>query len=136
MIPLSDIDAKDPVDRYAAVKSLPFLPEKKKQAVAAIERRLDVEKEERVLLETAGAGTTLDSGKAWERLEGFVWDQERADLRREAVFILTELRSPGARDVLLKIVTINSSPKMNFGKRRSGGWARRGSSAMPTFFLS
>jgi HEAT repeat protein len=95
--------ANDPVDRYAAVKSLPFLPEKKKEAVVGIEQRLDVEGEDRVLLETAGAGTALESAKAWERLEGFVWKQERADLRMEAVFILTELRSPGADEVLLKI---------------------------------
>lgn len=103
--PLSEITAKDAVDRYAAVKSLPFLPQKKTQAVAAIEKLLDVEKEDRVLLEAAGAGTALESGKAWERLEGFVWEQERADLRMEAVFILTELRSPGARDVLCGIAS-------------------------------
>jgi hypothetical protein len=103
--PLSEVGAKDAVDRYAAVKSLPFLPERKKQAVAAIEQRLDAEKEDRVLLEAAGAGTALESAKAWKRLESFVWNQDRADLRMEAVFILTELRSPGARDVLVKIAT-------------------------------
>jgi hypothetical protein len=101
--PLAAIGANDPVDRYAAVKSLPYLAEKKKQAAAAVEQRLDLEREERVLLEAAGAGTALESAKAWARLEGFVWNQERADLRMEAVFILTELRSRGARDVLLRI---------------------------------
>jgi hypothetical protein len=103
--PLSEIGAKEAVDRYAAVKALPFLPEKKKQSVAAIELRLDLETEERVLLEAAGAGTALESDKAWKRLEGFVWNHERADLRMEAVFILTELRSAGARGVLVKIAT-------------------------------
>jgi hypothetical protein len=103
--PLGQTAAKDAVDRYAAVKSLPFLPEKKKQAVAAIEQRLEAEKEDRILLEAAGAGTALESAKAWKQLEGFVWNQERADLRMEAVFILTELCSPGARDVLVKIAT-------------------------------
>jgi hypothetical protein len=101
--PLGDVAARDAVDRYAAVKALPFLPEKKKQALTAIEQRLDTEKEERVLLEAAGAGTALNSEKAWKRLQAFIWDQERADLRMEAVFILTELRSPGARDVLFEI---------------------------------
>ena len=86
--PLSEVGANNAVDRYAAVKSLPFLPDKKKQAIAAIEKRLDAEKEDRVLLEAAGAGTALELAKAWERLEGFVWRQERADLRMEAVFIL------------------------------------------------
>ena len=101
--PLDEVSANDPVDRYAAVKALPYLPEKKKQAVIALEKQLDTEQEDRVLLETAGAGTALKSSKAWEQLEAFVWKQERADLRMEAVFILTELRSPGARDVLVKI---------------------------------
>lgn len=103
--PLGDIDTKEAVDRYAAIKALPFLPGKKQQAVIAIEQRLGIEKEERVLLEAAGAGTALESDKAWRVLEGFVWNQERADLRMEAVFILTELRNSGARDVLLKITT-------------------------------
>ena len=101
--PLGEVDAANAVDRYAAVKSLPFLPNKRKQAVAAIEQRLDAEKEDRVLLEAAGAGTALESAKAWERLEGFVWKQKRGDLRMEAVFILTELRSPGAGGVLARI---------------------------------
>jgi hypothetical protein len=103
--PFADIAAKDPVDRYAAVKSLPYRPDKKRQAVAAIEERLDDERDERVLLEAAGAGTVLESEKAWKRLETFIWDQERVDLRMEAVFILTELRSPGARSVLGRVAT-------------------------------
>lgn len=101
--PLDDLDATDAVDRYAAVKSLPFTSVLKSKAAAAIERRLDVETEDRVLLEAAGAGTACESGEAWSRLERFVWNQDRADLRMEAVFILTELRSAGARDVLIKI---------------------------------
>jgi hypothetical protein len=101
--PLGDIASPNAVNRYAAVKSVPFLSDGKEQSISAIEERLDVEKEDRVLLEAAGAGTALGSAKAWERLEGFVWNQERADLRMEAVFIMTELRSSGARDVLLRI---------------------------------
>jgi hypothetical protein len=101
--PLDELDAKDAVDRYAAVKALPFVSVLKRKAAAAIERRLEVETEDRVLLEAAGAGTACESGEAWRRLQGFVWNQERADLRMEAVFILTELRSAGARDVLIKI---------------------------------
>jgi HEAT repeat protein len=77
----------------------------KGQAVSAIEKRLDKEKDDRVLLEAAGAGSALNSTKARERLEGFVWNQERADLRMETVFILTELRSAGAADILKKIAT-------------------------------
>lgn len=106
--PLADLDSKNAVDRYAAVKSLPYLLDTKKQVVAAIDRRLGIEKEERVLLETAGAGTSLESQKAWDCLASFLRKQERADLRMEAVFILTELRSPGARELLLKIANDTS----------------------------
>ena len=101
--PLRDINAPDAVDRYAAVKALPFLPEKKQQAVTAVEQRLGTEPDERVLLEAQGAGTALGSDRAWKLLEGYAWDQQRADLRMEAVFILTELRSADAAGVLLKI---------------------------------
>jgi hypothetical protein len=103
--PFSQIAAQDAVDRYAAVKALPYLPQQKQRAVAAIEQRLDGENEHRVLLEAAGAGTALGSAKAWEQLEGFVWKQERADMRMEAVFILSELRSPGAGKALMRIAT-------------------------------
>src|SRR5208282_5810664 len=75
----------------------------KRAVLAAIERRLDVEDDHRGLLEAAGAGTVLESEKAWARLRSFVWDHERADLRMEAVFVLTELRSPGAREVLCQV---------------------------------
>lgn len=103
--PLDDLESANAVDRYAAVKSLPYVSVLKKKAANAIERLLEVERDDRVLLEAAGAGTALESGEAWRRLEGFVWNQERADLRMEAVFILTELRSAGARDVLVRIAT-------------------------------
>jgi hypothetical protein len=118
--PLSEVAVKEAVDRYAAVKALPFLPEKKKQALVAIEQRLGIEKEDRVLLETAGAGTALGSAKAWEILEGYVWNQERADMRMEAVFILTELRSPTAGDVLLGIA--NDADFANDEIRQAAVW--------------
>jgi hypothetical protein len=103
--PMDAIEARDAVDRYDAVKSLPFRPDLKGKAVSAIEKRLDSEADERVLLEAAGAGSALNSNKAIEKLAGFVWNQERADLRMETVFILTELRSAGAADILKKIAT-------------------------------
>lgn len=98
--PLAHLDAENAVDRYAAVKSLPFRPELKSAAVSAIESRLDDETEDRVLLEAAGVGIALGSGKAIKRIETILWNQERADLRMETVLILTELRTPGARKIL------------------------------------
>ena len=95
--PLAHLNAVSAVDRYAAVKSLPFRPDLKSMAVSSIESRLDEETEERVLLEAAGAGSALGSAKAVDLLAAMLWSQERADLRMEAVLILTELRAPGAR---------------------------------------
>lgn len=105
--PLSEINAANPVDRYAAVKSLPYRHDSKQKVLAAIEKRLDIEDDHRVLLEAAGAGTALESSKSWERLRTFVWDRDhdRADLRMEAILILTELRSPGAQNVLCQVAT-------------------------------
>jgi len=103
--PLADVAAENPVDRYAAVKSLPFRPDKRAVAVAAIEQRLDIEPETRVLLEAAGAGATLGSAKAQELLEAFVWKHDAADLRMEAVLILTESKRATARPILLRIAT-------------------------------
>lgn len=101
--PLTEISAKNPVDRYAAVKSLPQRPDLKKDALAAIEKRLDVETDDRVLLEAAGAGSALGSNKANDRIEKFIWHGERADLRMEAVLILTELKSAKAAEFLRRV---------------------------------
>ena len=103
--PLTQLDADDTVDRYAAVKSLPFRPDLRKAAVSAIEQRLDVEPDERVLLEAAGAGSALGSAKAIERVQTLLWTQPRPDLRMEAVLILTELHSPEAHRLLLRVAT-------------------------------
>jgi len=103
--PLASLAAASEVDRYAAVKSLPFRSDLHSQAVVAIDHRLDVEHDARVLLEAAGAGTALRSAKARDRLETLLWQGERADLRMEAVLILTELRAPGAHEILSSVAT-------------------------------
>jgi hypothetical protein len=101
--PLGQINSKNDVDRYAAVKALPYLPELKTKATETVEKRLDAEKEDRILLEAAGSGITLGVEKAWDKLESFVWDGARADLRMEAVFILTESKSAAAIRLLHKV---------------------------------
>lgn len=103
--PMADIAAANPVDRYAAMKALPFRPDKRAVAASAIEQRLDVETEMRVRLEAVGAGAALGSAKAQELLEAFVWNHNAADLRMEAVLILTESRKAAARSILLRIAT-------------------------------
>jgi hypothetical protein len=103
--PLENLAAASEVDRYAAVKSLPFRADLHHEAIGAIDHRLDVESDARVLLEAAGAGTALGSAKARERLESLLWHGERGDLRMEAVLILTELRAPGAHEILSAVIT-------------------------------
>jgi hypothetical protein len=123
--PLADIAARNPVDRYAVIKSLPFRPDLKAEAINAVEQRLEVELDNRVLLEAAGAGTALGSAKAQQRLETFVWDHHAADLRMEAVLILTERRSDSARDVLLRVA---NDPRFMGDEIRQAavwGWVRQ-----------
>jgi hypothetical protein len=101
--PMADLAADNPVDRYAAVKSLPFRLDKRAVAATAIESRLNVETESRVQLEAAGAGALLGSAQAQDFLEAFVWKHDAADLRMEAVLILTESKSAAAGPILLRI---------------------------------
>ena len=103
--PMVEIAAANPIDRYAAVKSLAFRADKRAVATSAIEQRLDIESETRVRLEAAGAGASLGSAKAQELLEAFVWAYDAADLRMEAVLILTESKRVSARPILLRIAT-------------------------------
>jgi len=101
--PLADLQAPDAVDRYAAVKALPYREDLRAQAVPALERLLGAEQEERVALEAAGSAATLGSGVGQERIEAVLWGDGRADLRMESVLILTELGSPFARRELVRI---------------------------------
>jgi hypothetical protein len=55
---------------------------------------LRLEQEQRVALEAAGAAAALGSGLGQDRIAELVWhNEDRPDLRMEAVFILTELGS-------------------------------------------
>lgn len=105
--PLASLRAREPIDRYAAVKALPHREDLRTRAVAPLEALLEAEPEERVALEAAGSSASLGSGLGQERIETVVWGEGRADLRMEAILILTELRSAFARDVLARIVRDN-----------------------------
>jgi hypothetical protein len=101
--PIADLQSQDPVDRYAAVKSLPHREDLRDRARAALESVLNAEKEERVSLEAAGSSAALGSGLGQEHIGKVVWGEGRQDLRMEAVLILTELGSPFAREALVGI---------------------------------
>jgi len=101
--PIGDLKSANPVDRYAAVKSLPRREDLRNQAVAALEALLKAEKEERVSLEAAGSSAALGSALGQEQIGKVVWGAGRQDLRMEAVLILTELGSDFAREELERI---------------------------------
>ncbi|MGO9518455.1 MAG: HEAT repeat domain-containing protein, partial [Candidatus Korobacteraceae bacterium] len=107
--PLAGLHEANAVDRYAAVKSVPYREELRAAAIPALESLLKAEKEERVALEAAGASATLGSAFGMECIGKVLWGEGRKDLRMEAVLILTELGSAFARGELLRVA---SEPKL------------------------
>ena len=105
-VPLDDLRSVTDVDRYAAVKALRFRQDPRNQVIPALEDLIRQESEERVALEAAGSAAALGSTFGQEQVARFVWDNDdRPDLRMEAVFILTELGfSSYTRDQLTRIV--------------------------------
>jgi len=101
--PIQDLHSQNDVDRYAAVKALPYREDLRSQAVNALEQLLREEAEERVALEAAGAAAALGSPAGQEWINSVLWGDGRADLRMEAVLILTELGSVFAREELRRI---------------------------------
>lgn len=101
--PISELNAPDAVDRYAAVKAIPRRDDVRVKAVQSLERLLEKETEERVALEAAGSAATLGSQLGQQRIKALLWGQGRADLRMEAVLILTELGSSFAREELIGV---------------------------------
>lgn len=104
--PLKDLRASTDVDRYAAVKALRFRDDPRDRVVSALEDLIRRETDERVALEAAGSAAAFGSELAQERIVRFVWDNDdRPDLRMEAVFVLNELgRNPFTREQLNSIV--------------------------------
>jgi hypothetical protein len=101
--PLAGLQESNAVDRYAAVKSLPYRDDLRVKAVPALEALLKAEMEERVVLEAAGALAALGSGLGQEQITKVLWGEGRQDLRMESVLILTELGGPFARGELIRV---------------------------------
>ncbi len=104
--PLDDLQADNDVDRYAAVKALRFREDPRNQVVTALEDLIRREPEARVALEAAGSAAALGSQFGQEQVAHFIWDNDdRPELRMEAVFILTELgNDPFTREQLNRVV--------------------------------
>lgn len=95
------------VDRYAAVKSLSHRGGDTQKAVSALESLLTKEEEDRVRLEAAGAAAALGASLGVEAISQYIWGRNtRAELRMEAVLILTELCDAHfSRDALSQIAS-------------------------------
>ena len=105
--PIDALRAASAIDRYAAAKALPFRDDPRSRVVSALEHLIIREPECRIALEAAGSAAALGSELGQEQIRRYVWDnQERPELRMEAVFILTELGdSTFAREHINRIAT-------------------------------
>lgn len=101
--PLQDLGSTNAVDRYAAAKALRFRAELSSNATAALEAALAGEADDRVALEFAATLAALGSSIGREKIEEFITGDGRADLRMEAVLILTEIADEFARSQLLDV---------------------------------
>jgi hypothetical protein len=102
---LADLTSPNAVDRYAAVKALRFRDESRARILPPIEALIRREAEPRVALEAAGTAAALGSNLGQEHIAEVIWhNDDRPDLRMEAVFILTELgASPFTSEQLNRI---------------------------------
>lgn len=107
---LSDLGAEKAVDRYAAVKALRHRKDMRAQAIPLLESLLEKERDWRVALEAAGSATLMGSNLGQEHIENVLrgeipeeWSKVWADLRMEAVLILSEIGSPFAQHQLVRL---------------------------------
>ena len=121
--PLDDLRSDVDVDRYAAAKALRFREDPRNLVIASLEDLIRREAEERVALEAAGSAAALGSEFGQEQITRFVWNNDdRPELRMEAVFILTELgHSPFVREQLNRVV---ANPRFEGDElRQAAVWA-------------
>ena len=104
--PFEDLQADTEVDRYAAVKALRFRDDSRDKVIPALEDLISRETEKRIALEAAGSAAALGSEFGQEQTTRFIWsNDDRSELRMEAVFILSELGySPFTREQLNRVV--------------------------------
>ena len=91
--PFEDLHSSSDLDRYAAVKALPYYCSPPSATARKLERVISRETEPRITLEAAGSSAKLGSRFGQRKIASFVWGKETpSDLRMEAVFILAELK--------------------------------------------
>jgi hypothetical protein len=100
--PLADLTSTSALDRYAAVKALRFRPDLRAQAEPAVEAMLATEGEIRVALEAAGTAASFGLAAGEQRIDQIL-HADAVDMSMEAIFILTELQSAFARNLLVSV---------------------------------
>jgi hypothetical protein len=103
--PLQDLEAPDPVDRYAAAKALPHHVRNGAGAREALLDCMERETDDRVALEMAASAARLGAAAGMEHIVSTAWSHDRGDLRMEAVLILTEHGGADAAAVLKRLAT-------------------------------
>ena len=83
--PIEELLHEDPVDRFAAVKALPFREEIRAQAVRSLEALLRTEREPRVALEAAGSAARLGLALGEDRILQVIAEPAEPYLPMEAV---------------------------------------------------
>jgi hypothetical protein len=101
--PLAALDSPNDVDRYSAAKAVPYRQDLGAQAVGRLETLIRQEVGSRVALEAAGAAAAMGSVTGQDYIRGLLTAGHLAALRMEAIFILTELRTPFALDELRRV---------------------------------
>lgn len=101
--PVSDLRADHPVDRYAAVKALPHREDRQAECLPELVALIERAEDERIALEAAATAAFLGSKRGEDYIRSVLTTDGRADLKMEAVFILGELGSDFARQVLASV---------------------------------
>lgn len=99
--PLECLQEADAIDRYAAIKAIPYREDCHHRGVQALEQVMtNTAEEPRVSLEAAGSAARLGSQMGEERLVQIFNEAGEEYFRMEVLFILTELRSQFAKTQL------------------------------------
>lgn len=101
---LAMLHADSAGDRYAAARAIPYLDSDKRYSDALLQR-LTREPDVRVALELAASLAKLGGEEGFDHLVQHVRRAERADMRMEAVLILSEVGSEPAGEILSEIAT-------------------------------
>ncbi|MDE2256094.1 MAG: hypothetical protein KGL42_17760, partial [Betaproteobacteria bacterium] len=89
--PIGGLHSENVIDRYAAVKAIPFRPDVEVAARSVLETMIGHEADARLGLEVAGSAATLGSEQGVAFVHDALWGETSEAMRMEAVFITMEI---------------------------------------------